>query len=79
MIYLGWRLIQCLKTNENGRRPCGDGRIKLAFLIGVILLWPKFLAQFLAKDLVIPDAELSTVNIERNECHGDWNYCIRSS
>ena len=40
MIYLGWRLIQCLKTNENERSPCGDGRIKLAFLIVVILLTP---------------------------------------
>lgn len=31
------------------------------------------------KGLVISDAQLSTVNIERNEFHGDWNYCIRSS
>ena len=30
------------------------------------------------KGLVISDAELATVKIERNEFHGDWNYCIRS-
>jgi hypothetical protein len=29
--------------------------------------------------LVISDAELDTVKIERNEFHGDWNYRIRSS
>ena len=31
------------------------------------------------KGLVISDAELDTVKIERNEFHGDWNYRIRSS
>ena len=31
------------------------------------------------KGLVISDAELGTVKIERNEFHGDWNYRIRSS
>ncbi len=31
------------------------------------------------KGLVISDAELETVKIERNEFHGDWNYRIRSS
>jgi hypothetical protein len=30
------------------------------------------------KGLVISDAELGAVNIERNEFHGGWNYCIRS-
>ena len=30
------------------------------------------------KGLVISDAELATVKIERNEFHGDWNYRIRS-
>jgi hypothetical protein len=30
------------------------------------------------KGLVISDAELATVIIERNEFHGDWNYRIRS-
>ena len=31
------------------------------------------------KGLVVSDAELDTVKIERNEFHGDWNYRIRSS
>jgi hypothetical protein len=31
------------------------------------------------KGLVISDAELDTVKIERNEFHCDWNYRIRSS
>ena len=31
------------------------------------------------KGLVISDAELDTVKIERNEFHGEWNYRIRSS
>jgi Rhodopirellula transposase DDE domain len=31
------------------------------------------------KGLVISDAQLDTVKIERNEFHGDWNYCIRSN
>jgi len=30
------------------------------------------------KGLVISDATLSTINIERDAFHGDWNYCIRS-
>jgi len=30
------------------------------------------------KGLVISDAVLATVNIERDAFHGDWNYCIRS-
>ena len=30
------------------------------------------------KGLVISDAQLATVKIERNEFHGDWNYRIRS-
>jgi len=30
------------------------------------------------KGLVISDAVLATVNIEREAFHGDWNYCIRS-
>ena len=29
------------------------------------------------KGLVISDATLSTINIERDAFHGDWNYCIR--
>jgi hypothetical protein len=29
--------------------------------------------------LVISDAQLETVKIERNEFHGDWNYRILSS
>lgn len=31
------------------------------------------------KGLVISDAELDTIKIERDEFHGDWNYRIRSS
>lgn len=31
------------------------------------------------KGLVVTDADLSAINIERNEFHGDWNYCIRPS
>ena len=30
------------------------------------------------KGLVVSDATLSTINIERDTFHGDWNYCIRS-
>jgi len=30
------------------------------------------------KGLVVSDATLSTINIERDAFHGDWNYCIRS-
>ena len=30
------------------------------------------------KGLVISDAVLATVNIERDAFHGDWNYCIRA-
>jgi hypothetical protein len=29
------------------------------------------------KGLAVTDADLATINIERNEFHGDWNYCIR--
>ncbi len=29
------------------------------------------------KGLTVSDADLSAINIERNEFHGDWNYCIR--
>jgi hypothetical protein len=29
------------------------------------------------KGLTISDADLSAINIERSEFHGDWNYCIR--
>ncbi len=28
------------------------------------------------KGLAVSDANLSAINIERNEFHGDWNYCI---
>jgi len=28
--------------------------------------------------LVVSDATLSTINIERDAFHGDWNYYIRS-
>ena len=31
------------------------------------------------KGLTVSDADLSAINIERNEFHGDWNYCIRPS
>ena len=31
------------------------------------------------KGLAVTDADLSAINIERNEFHGDWNYCIRPS
>ena len=34
------------------------------------------IAQY-PKGLVISDATLSTINIERDAFHGDWNYCIR--
>ena len=27
--------------------------------------------------VAVSDADLSAINIERNEFHGDWNYCIR--
>ena len=30
------------------------------------------------KGLVISDATLSTISIERDAFHGDWNYCIRA-
>ncbi|MEO6562497.1 MAG: ISAzo13 family transposase [Nitrosospira sp.] len=29
------------------------------------------------KGVVVSDATLSTINIERDAFHGDWNYCIR--
>ena len=29
------------------------------------------------KGVAVSDADLSAINIERNEFHGDWNYCIR--
>lgn len=29
------------------------------------------------KGLAVTDADLAAINIERNEFHGDWNYCIR--
>ncbi len=29
------------------------------------------------KGLIVSDATLSTINIERDAFHGDWNYCIR--
>ncbi|OYV48655.1 MAG: ISAzo13 family transposase, partial [Burkholderiales bacterium 21-58-4] len=29
------------------------------------------------KGLVVTDADLAAIHIERNEFHGDWNYCIR--
>ena len=31
------------------------------------------------KGLAVTDADLAAINIERNEFHGDWNYCIRPS
>ncbi len=31
------------------------------------------------KGLVVTDADLAAIHIERNEFHGDWNYCIRPS
>ena len=30
------------------------------------------------KGLVVPDADFAAIKIDRNEFHGDWNYCIRS-
>ena len=30
------------------------------------------------KGLVISDAQMANIKIDRNEFHGDWNYCIRS-
>lgn len=30
------------------------------------------------KGLVISDAQMAEIKIDRNEFHGDWNYCIRS-
>jgi len=30
------------------------------------------------KGLVISDAQMAQIKIDRNEFHGDWNYCIRS-
>jgi hypothetical protein len=30
------------------------------------------------KGLVVSDADFSAIKIDRNEFHGDWNYCIRS-
>ena len=29
------------------------------------------------KGLAVSDADMAAINIERNEFHGDWNYCIR--
>jgi hypothetical protein len=29
------------------------------------------------KGVVVSDKEFEAINIERNEFHGDWNYCIR--
>lgn len=31
------------------------------------------------KGVVVSDQEFKAINIERNEFHGDWNYCIRPS
>ena len=31
------------------------------------------------KGLAVTDADLSAISIDRNEFHGDWNYCIRPS
>ena len=30
------------------------------------------------KGLVVSDADFAAIKIDRNEFHGDWNYCIRS-
>ncbi len=30
------------------------------------------------KGLVVSDADLAAIKIERNAFHGEWNYCIRS-
>ena len=30
------------------------------------------------KGLVISDAQMANIKIDRNAFHGDWNYCIRS-
>jgi len=30
------------------------------------------------KGLVISDAQMADIKIDRNQFHGDWNYCIRS-
>jgi hypothetical protein len=30
------------------------------------------------KGLAVSDAELAAIKIERDEFHGEWNYCIRS-
>jgi len=27
--------------------------------------------------MTVSDADFATIKIERNEFHGDWNYCIR--
>ena len=29
------------------------------------------------KGLVVSDEDFSAIKIDRNEFHGDWNYCIR--
>jgi hypothetical protein len=28
--------------------------------------------------LVVSDEDFAAIKIDRNEFHGDWNYCIRS-
>ena len=30
------------------------------------------------KGLVVSDADFAAIKIDRNDFHGDWNYCIRS-
>ena len=30
------------------------------------------------KGLVVSDEDFATIKLDRNECHRDWNYCIRS-
>jgi len=30
------------------------------------------------KGLVVSDEDFAAIKIDRNEFHGDWNYCIRS-
>ena len=31
------------------------------------------------KGLVISDAQMADIKIDRNDFHGEWNYCIRAS
>ena len=31
-----------------------------------------------ATGLVVSDADFAAIKIDRNEFHGEWNYCIRS-